>query len=138
MLKLVIVQAPHLTYTLVRCSAPAVRTATSLPGCPPAGRCLPHQAQAVPSPKLCPPHQAVQRFAFISVQLGPQTGKYAKFRYSCTAKRLFYRTAHLNFQQGTAMTRITCLEAYMNVQHAKDTTEQPSNGGARCRFRMSG
>ena len=91
----------------------------------------PHQAQAIPTP------QAVQRFALICVQLGPQTGKYAKFRFSCTAKRLFYRTAHLNFQQGTAMTRITCLEAYMNVQHAKDTIERPSSGGARYRSRMS-
>ena len=34
-------QAPHPTNTEVGCSAPAVRAATSLKGCPPAGRCSP-------------------------------------------------------------------------------------------------
>ena len=36
-----------------------------------------------------PPHQAVQRFAFICAQLGPQKGKCVKFRFSCTAKGYF-------------------------------------------------
>ena len=35
-----ILQAPHPTKTVVGCSAPAVRAATSLKGCPPAGQCL--------------------------------------------------------------------------------------------------
>ena len=35
-----LLQAPHPTKTIVGCSAPSVRAATSLTGCPPAGRCL--------------------------------------------------------------------------------------------------
>ena len=39
-LRYTVLQAPHPTKTVVGCSAPVVRAATSLPGCPPAGRCF--------------------------------------------------------------------------------------------------
>ena len=70
-----VVLAPHLTYTLVRCSAPAMRAATSLPGCPLAGRCR-H------------PHQAVQRFAFILAQLVPQRGRMQDFALAVQQKAI--------------------------------------------------
>ena len=35
-----ILQAPHPACTIAGCSAPSVRAATSLKGCPPTGRCL--------------------------------------------------------------------------------------------------
>ena len=64
-----------------RCSAPEMLAATSPSGL--------SSRQASP-----PHHQAVQRFALTCVQLGPQRGRYAKYRFSCTAKRLFYRSAY--------------------------------------------
>ena len=42
-----ILQASHPTNTVVGCSAPSVRAATSLTGCPPAGRCLHQQNQTI-------------------------------------------------------------------------------------------
>ena len=44
-----ILQASHPTNTVVGCSAPSVRAATSLTGCPPAGRCQ-HWAEPIVIP----------------------------------------------------------------------------------------
>ena len=46
--------APHPAYTIAGCSAPSVRAATSLKGCPPAGRCLQCTSSDAPSAQNTP------------------------------------------------------------------------------------